>query len=87
MICYLRVPTWCPFRLQFYCNGHARLALQLSQQQIAYTTLDSAFGQIADYQQANQFAAQWEGQWLRSKLDAWASQYCPVVNSLHLSYY
>ena len=18
---YLRVPTWCPFRLQFYCNG------------------------------------------------------------------
>ena len=24
-LCYLRVPTWCPFRLQFYCNGH-RLA-------------------------------------------------------------
>ena len=24
-LCYLRVPTWCPFRLQFYCNGHARL--------------------------------------------------------------
>ena len=21
-LCYLRVPTWCPFRLQFYCNGH-----------------------------------------------------------------
>lgn len=20
---YLRVPTWCPLRLQFYCNGHA----------------------------------------------------------------
>ena len=20
---YLRVPTWCPFRLQFYCNGHS----------------------------------------------------------------
>jgi len=24
-LCYLRVPTWCPFRLQFYCNGHLRL--------------------------------------------------------------
>ena len=23
---YLRVPTWCPFRLQFYCNGHSWLA-------------------------------------------------------------
>jgi Pentapeptide repeats (8 copies) len=22
---YLRVPTWCPFRLQFYCNGHSCL--------------------------------------------------------------
>ena len=25
-LCYLRVPTWCPFRLQFYCNGHSWLA-------------------------------------------------------------
>ena len=21
-LCYLRVPTWAPFRLQFYCNAH-----------------------------------------------------------------
>ena len=21
-LCYLRVPTWCPFRLQLYFNGH-----------------------------------------------------------------
>src|SRR6266478_4795544 len=27
---YLRVPTWCPFRLQFYCNGHSWLARQLT---------------------------------------------------------
>ncbi len=86
-LCYLRVPTWCPFRLQFYCNGHARLARQLSQQQIAYTALDNAFGQIGDYAQANQFAAQWDCQWLHNKLDAWARQYCPVGNTLHLSYY
>ena len=25
-LCYLRVPTWSPFRLQFYCNGHNVLA-------------------------------------------------------------
>ena len=86
-LCYLRVPTGCPFRLQFYCNGHAHLAHQLSQQQIAYTALDNAFGQIGDYAQANQCAAQWDCQWLRGKLDDWASQYCPVVNTLHLSYY
>ena len=86
-LCYLRVPTWCPFRLQFYCNGHARLATQLADQATAYEVVDNAFGHIADYAQANQLAAQWDCQWLRAKLDAWASQYCPVVDSLHLSYY
>jgi hypothetical protein len=25
-LCYVRVPTWCPFRLQVYCNGHSYLA-------------------------------------------------------------
>lgn len=29
-LCYLRVPTWLPFRLQFYCNGHAWLARELT---------------------------------------------------------
>lgn len=28
-LCYVRVPTWCSFRLQFYCNGHNWLARQL----------------------------------------------------------
>jgi hypothetical protein len=27
---YLRVPTWCPFRLQFYCNGHGWLGSWLA---------------------------------------------------------
>src|SRR5512139_237785 len=25
-LCGVRLPTWCPFRLQFYCNGHSYLA-------------------------------------------------------------
>ena len=86
-LCYVRVPTWCPFRLQFYCNGHARLVTQLASQDIAHTPLDNAFGHIADYAQANQLAAQWDGAWLRTKLDALAQRYCPVVNTLQLSYY
>ena len=28
-LCYLRVPTWAPFRLQVYFNGHQWLARQL----------------------------------------------------------
>lgn len=30
-LCFLRVPTWAPFRLQFYFNGHNWLASQLKQ--------------------------------------------------------
>lgn len=28
-LCYVRVPTWCPFQLQIYFNGHNVLANQL----------------------------------------------------------
>jgi hypothetical protein len=28
-LCYLRVPTWAPFGLQFYCNGHGAVARAL----------------------------------------------------------
>jgi hypothetical protein len=35
-LCYRRVPTWCPFRLQFYCNGHNWLARQLDRRKIGY---------------------------------------------------
>src|SRR5271156_2071776 len=29
-LCYLRIPTWAPFRLQFYCNGHQWLERQMA---------------------------------------------------------
>ena len=42
-LCYLRVPTWCPFRLQFYFNGHNWLALNqaLSHQRSAISAQPS----------------------------------------------
>jgi hypothetical protein len=39
-LCYLRVPTWCPFRLQFYCNGHGWLAHRLAAEGIGFTLAD-----------------------------------------------
>ena len=53
---YLRVPTWCPFRLQFYCNGHSWLARQLAAEGIDYTMADNAFVRIADWQRAQTLA-------------------------------
>ena len=42
-LCYLRVPTWAPFRLQFYMNGHNWLATRLTKRKISYVLQENAF--------------------------------------------
>ena len=83
-LCYLRVPTWCPFRLQFYFNGHAWLAHQLQKREIAYEMRDNALVQIADYARANQQADKLKVKTLQKRLDQFARKYCPVVSDLKL---
>jgi hypothetical protein len=85
-LCYLRVPTWCPFRLQFYFNGHNWLAAQLRQKGIAFEMLDNAFTHIADYATANDLVAYFDIEHLHARLDGFARQYCPVAQNLSLSY-
>lgn len=86
-LCYVRVPTWCPFRLQFYCNGHNWLAHQLNECGIACQLVDNAFVQIADYARANQLANELDVEFLHQRLDEFARQYCPIVTDLNLSYH
>lgn len=85
-LCYLRVPTWCPFRLQFYCNGHNWLANQLTAQGIAFEQADNAFLTIADFEQANHLSLTLDIAALHAKLDRYATLYCPVVQKLQLTY-
>ena len=85
-LCYLRVPTWCPFRLQFYFNGHNWLAIRLRQQGIAFELCANAFLNIADFDQANKLAAQCDVEALHAKLDHLAQTYCPVATTLNLEY-
>jgi len=86
-LCYLRVPTWCPFRLQFYFNGHNWLANQLKERGIAYEMVDNAFVHIADYATANQLANEFDVEILHLRLDEFAQQYCPIVTDLNLRYH
>lgn len=85
-LCYLRVPTWAPFRLQFYFNGHNWLASQLRQQGIGFELQENAFLQIDDFEIANRLANQLDPEQLHVKLDHFAEQYCPVVAHLNLRY-
>lgn len=86
-LCYVRVPTWCPFRLQFYSNGHSYLARQLRKRQIDYRVLDNAFGWIEDFEQAQQLADNFSVEMVHRKLDEFAARYCPLVRQFGLSYH
>lgn len=85
-LCYLRVPTWAPFRLQFYCNGHNVLAEQLRSRQIAFAQVDNAFVRIDDFEQANQLAKDFDVGALHARLDAFAAAYCPAAAALAMNY-
>lgn len=85
-LCYLRVPTWSPFRLQFYFNGHNALAARLKQAGVDYEMADNAFLTINDFEKANQLAAELEIEALHAKLDQYASDYCSVADVLSLDY-
>jgi hypothetical protein len=78
---YLRVPTWSPFRLQFYCNGHSRLAHSLTTAGIDYAMADNAFIRIADWERAQQLADAFSPDTLHALLDRYASPITTPVAS------
>jgi len=84
---YLRVPTWAPFRLQFYCNGHSRLARKLTAKGIGYTMADNAFARIDDWARAQQLADSLSPDQLHGTLDRYAKLCCPVSDAFGQSYH
>jgi len=84
---YVRVPTWCPFRLQIYCNGHSWLARQLTAAGIDYTMADNAFIRIEDWARAQQLADSLSPDVLHRVLDHYALQCCPVIDVFNQSYH
>jgi len=77
-LCYLRVPTWAPFRLQFYCNGHNWLAGRLRREKIVFTQQDNALVAVEDFARAQELADDLDPLVLHKRLDRWARQFCPV---------
>jgi hypothetical protein len=86
-LCHLRVPTWAPYRLQFYFNGHAWLAAQLRKQAISFTLHDNVFLEIESFAQAQQLADQFSVQQLHRRLDRRARLYCPVLDYFPAGYH
>jgi len=86
-LCYVRVPTWCPFQLQFYFNGHNMLAHKLKENNIRYRVLDNAFTDIDDFNKAQKLSDDLDIARLHDRLDEYAKLYCPAIKSLGASYH
>ena len=79
-LCYLRVPTWAPFTLQFYCNGHSALACSLRREGIEFVQEDNAFLRVADLQRAQALADAFNPEQLHRCLTRYAHWLCPVAD-------
>jgi hypothetical protein len=86
-LCFLRVPTWCPFRLQFYCNGHAWLARKLLAAGIDFGLADNAFIRIEDMDRAQALADALKPDELHRRLDYYAKRFCPVLEVFKQRYH
>jgi len=78
-LCYLRIPTWIPFRLQFYFNGHNYLAKKLSKESINFHMSDNAFDFISDFQRAQELSDAIRVEELHAFLDLLANRYLPFL--------
>lgn len=84
---YIRVPTWCPFRLQIYFNGHNRLSFNPDKEGIAFTLMDNVFSHISDFSKAQTLSDSFNVGLLHKRLDQLAEQYCPIIKQFGLSYH
>jgi len=53
---HIKIQTWFPLRMQFYCNGHEWLAKKLTEHKIRFTKCDNAFLWIEDLKRAQKFS-------------------------------
>lgn len=84
---YIRVPTWCPFKLQIYVNGHNILANELDKAKISYTKIDNAFDWIDDFQKAQEIVDNFDVKKIHKKFDELARKYCPVYRHFNQVYH
>lgn len=86
-LCYLRVPTWAPFRLQFYFNAHNALARDLDRAGIGYSMADNGFVRIDDFAVAQRLADGFDVKKLHRRLNHWAARFCPVLQHFSHGYH
>lgn len=86
-LCYVRVPTWLPFKLQIFFNGHGWLSHELTKKNIGYQMMDNAFISIDDWSKAQKISDNLPIEKLHKKLNVFAEKYCPVYKVFKQEYH
>ena len=86
-LCHLRIPTWAPFRLQFYCNGHNWLARNLQKEGIGYHQLNNTFSRIDNWERAQEIANNFPIEDLHVELNNLVEKFCPYTSTFSDPYY
>lgn len=81
-LCFLRVPTWAPFRLQFYFNGHGYLARQLEKCGMGFVMEDNAFHSVEDFVGAQEIADGLSPRRLHRVFDKAVREFAPALSRL-----
>lgn len=81
-LCYFRIQTFFPFKLQVYCNAHEKLALDMQKAKIEYSKADNCFTWISDINKAQQLSDNINVSSFHSKLDQWAEKFVPILKRL-----
>ena len=82
-LCYLRITTWAPFRLQFYFNGHDWLYLSMAKEAIKYRKADNCFVHISDFEHAQSIVDSFNIKCLHRHPNQLTSRFIAVANRLH----
>ena len=79
---HVRLPTWLPFSLQVYVNGHEWLAKRLGKAGIDFTKVENAFVTVADCSKAQHIADQFMHQGWEKILHCFARRVNPFLRTL-----
>ena len=90
-LCYFRVQTYFPFKVQIYFNGREKLAIDMAKVNIAYQKDDNCFTWISDLPQAQTLADDLDVPFWHHLFDRWAEKYVPILKQLqkkwHMTYH
>jgi len=84
-LCFLRVPTIAPYKIDFYFNGHNWLESKFRKNGIEYKKVDNAFTEISDYEEAQKMSDRIRVEDLHRALDIFIKRFCPTPKEWELN--